>query len=749
MRRFRPLLLLAILAILAGTGAVYYSQKARQRSSAPALPKPLPPEASFVAPGWHWSKSGPAGTEVELKAKNLRQVGSPSRVYLEGVELRVFAEDRASFDRFTTDRAEFDTERAALHAAGDVEISTGEPVPGSPRGRQVSIRTSGLTFVTGTGRAETQGAASFRFAQGEGKSVGASYDPGYRELRLHSQAEVVWRGTDSGAVPLKVEAGELIYKEKESAIVLSPKCRMTRGSMVVDASRGVVWLDQGNLRRVEAFTARGVDQPEPGRQLEYAADLVFIEFGPKGVIEKISGEGNARAVSVEKSARTTVNSKRFELEFDAGSGESQLRRALATGQAVIESAPVPAAGAAPPETRVLRSEAVELIMQAGGREMQSVRTQAAGVIEFLPNHPNQSRRRLEGNPIWIAYGSDNRIRSLDAAGASTRTEPARLAGNSAPPAMLTWSKMLRVDFSPTGSELTQLDQWGEFRYEQGDRRGLAERGVFAAAENRIRLMGAARLWDSTGSLSADQVVMDQTTGDVEAEGNVASTREPEAGSKPTAVLTGSAPLHAKSARMTSTGSRRIFRYEGNAVLWQGGNRIQADTVEIDRGGQTLVARGNVRSQFAEQPAGAGTKAAPLVTVIQARALSYSDKDRTARYTGGVTMRRAGLDVSAAELRGLFSLKDGATVLETAFADGAVRIADPGQGRMRRGTAEHAEYAVAEAKVVLSGGAPEFTDSLRGSTRGRMLTWFADSDRLLVEGRESEPAVSRIRRDRTP
>ncbi|MFB3777331.1 MAG: LptA/OstA family protein [Bryobacteraceae bacterium] len=749
MRRLRPLLLLAIAASLAGIGAIYYSQKARQRSSAPALPKPLPPETSFAAPGWKWSKSGPAGTEVELKAKNLRQAGSPSRVYLEGVELRVFSEDGASFDRFTTDRAEFDTERATLYADGDVEISTGEPLPGRPRGRQVSIQTSGLTFVSGTGRAETQRPTNFRFEQGEGRSVGASYDPGYRELQLHSQAEVIWRGASGEAVPLKVEAGELIYKEKEAAILLSPKCRLTRGSMVVDADRGVVWLDDGDIRRVEAFTARGADQPELGRRLEYSADLVFIQFGQKGVIEKISGEGNARAVSAEKSSRTTVNAKRFELEFDVGSGESQLRRALATGQAVIESAPAPADGVPLPETRVLRSEAVELLMKEGGREMQSVRTQAPGVIEFLPNRPNQSHRRLEGNPIWIAYGSDNRIRSLDAASAATRTEPPRPAGKTAPPAMLTWSKMLRADFSSLASELTQLDQWGEFRYEQGDRRGRAERGLFLAAENQIRLMGAARLWDPTGSLSADQIVMNQTTGDVVAEGNVASSREPEAGGKPTAVITSAEPLHAKSERMTSTGSRKVFRYEGNAVLWQGGNRIQADAVEIDRSAQTLIARGNVRSQFIEQSAGAKNKASPLTTLIEAQALSYSDKDRTARYTGGVTMKRAGLDVSASELRGLFSVKDGATVLETAYADGAVRIVDPGQGRMRKGTAEHAEYAVAEAKVVLSGGSPEFTDSLRGSTRGRILTWFADSDRLLVEGRASEPAVSRIRRNQNP
>jgi hypothetical protein len=48
-------------------------------------------------------------------------------------------------------------------------------------------------------------------------------------------------------------------------------------------------------------------------------------------------------------------------------------------------------------------------------------------------------------------------------------------------------------------------------------------------------------------------------------------------------------------------------------------------------------------------------------------------------------------------------------------------------------------------VVLTGGAPEFIDSLRGSSSGAELTWYANNDRLLVDGREGQPAVSRILR----
>ena len=109
------------------------------------------------------------------------------------------------------------------------------------------------------------------------------------------------------------------------------------------------------------------------------------------------------------------------------------------------------------------------------------------------------------------------------------------------------------------------------------------------------------------------------------------------------------------------------------------------------------------------------------------------------------MNRAGLEVKSTELRGLFVVKEGATELDTAFADGQVRISQPTPGRTRRGSAEHAEYYVKENKVILHGGAPQFDDSLKGSTRGEQLTWFPDNDRLLVEGRKSQPAVTHILR----
>ncbi len=743
MRRLRPLLLLAILSILIGVGGVYYVQRGVARRSALARPKPLPLDTSSAASDWTFTEYAGELRKYRVRAKSFKEVGS--RFLLEGVELELFGDDGASINHFKTARAEYNKDARTLYSDGEVEITTGKPAEGQPSGRLIFIRTSALTFDGKAGTASTDRAATFQFDRGEGQAVGASYDPNSGELHLRSEAKVIWRGKGRGSPSMKVEAGEMLYKEHESTIVLDPWSRLTRGSLVMEGGHATVWIEGDAIQRVEAAAARGMDKPRGGRQLEYAADQLQVGFSGNNEVEKITAERNARLVSTDKSARTTATGDRLELAMDTSTGESQLRKALVTGHGQVESVPLVPGAAGLSETRVLRSEVIDLEMRPGGREMQSVETRAPGVIEFLPNRPGQRRRRLDGERISVAYGAENRIRSLSAANAATRTEYPPPPKKPAPPVMLTWSKELKAEFDPVKSELTGLDQWGDFRYEQGDRKGRAERASLDAKQDLITLLGAARMWDPSGTLSADRILTDQNKGDVTAEGHVVSTREPERAKKPTAVLSESEPFHATAARMYAPGAKRLIRYEGGVVLWQGGNRIEAEWAEIDRDERTLKANGNVRSQFVEQAGRDKKKPSSVLTRIRAPEMAYSDKTGMAQYRGGVVMNRAGLEVSSTELRGLFVVKDGATELDTAYADGQVRISQPAPGRTRRGSAEHAEYYVKENKLLLHGGAPQFDDSQRGSTRGERLTWFPDNDRLLVEGRKSQPAVTHILR----
>jgi lipopolysaccharide export system protein LptA len=685
---------------------------------------------------------------VEVRARNFRQVKEPSHFDLEQVELRLYHEDASEFDQVRSAQAQFDTDQGVLYSDGEVEITMGVAAGSAPAGRLVFIRSSGVTFENKTGKASTDRLATFTFDQGQGKAVGAAYDPTIGELHLRSEAEVLWRGQGPNSKPMRVEAGEITYRERDSIILLSPWSRLKRGDLVLEGGRAIVTLEQGSIRLVEGNAARGTHR-HPGRQVEYAAEHLMMYFSDVGEVEKITGEGDARLTSVSASSSTSVTADRVDMEFEIVSGDSQLRKVLAMGHSTVEARPLPSRGAAAPPARTLRSEVIQLEMRPGGREIQSVETHTPGSIEFLPSRPGHRRRRLDGERIWITYGSRNRIRSFRAVNVSTRTEALQPSGRPVSSVTLTWSNGLAAEFDPADAQLTRLEQWDNFRYQEGDRRARANRAVLDPRRNLITLEGTARLWDLTGSASADRILLDRDRGEFIAEGNVTSSLLPDPKRDSSAMLSANEPLQGKSDRMTSSDGHGLIRYQGNAVLWQAGNRIRGSWIEIDRSKRQLVARGNVTTQFIQRPEKTQHSGKPpggqLFTIIQAPELLYDEQSRVARYRGGVKLSRTRVDVTASELRAHLADKGSGTQLERAYADGSVKIVHTMPGRTRQGVAEHAEYYTGAEKLVLHGGEAILVDSLRGSAHGKQLTWFINNDRLLVDGREDQPAVSLIHR----
>src|SRR5207249_5506400 len=115
--------------------------------------------------------------------------------------------------------------------------------------------------------------------------------------------------------------------------------------------------------------------------------------------------------------------------------------------------------------------------------------------------------------------------------------------------------------------------------------------------NRITLNEAARVLDDTGSATADQIVMNQANGDMDATGHVVSTHAPDKNEKPgTSMLDATKSMQAQADEMQTRENNAKVHYEGHAVIWQGANRIAANRIDIDRDAQSLHAVGNVVSE---------------------------------------------------------------------------------------------------------------------------------------------------------
>ncbi len=777
MRRASSLLAFAALLITIVVGLTY----GIRRSQAQHKPREIPPslkvdEDGLALQGWRWNKDDPETNKpvARLYADSFRVTNNPSAFELKGLALKQFNKKDASYTYIKAAKAHFDQRSEIMTSEGPVSIVMNVPVDKDAEdkdelAKRVQVQTSGVTYDTKTFKVQTDQLANFIFPNGTGKSVGVEYDPHTKTLHLKSQVVLDRNG-------MHIEAGDLVYNEAEQKIYLTPWSKLQRQTMNVEAKLSVVTLSddkeqRGKVRQIDSEQAKGTDNRK-GRQVEYSANHMTARFDDEGNMTEVIGNHNARVVSVQERAKTVITGDKadlhFELQTKAGKDkpDSYLQSVVAEGHAIAESSPVEQPGVVPTETRILRSDTIDLDMKTGGQEVQEIHTPSKAQLEFLPNRPDQVHRVLDSSKMRIIYGDHSYVDTFMGWNVTTHTDKPPAPGQKKPPApSFTWSDEMTAKFLPNSSSIDHIEQRGNFRYQEGDRKASSNRAVLEQKINRITLIDHAKVSDDTGSTQGDLIVMDQVTGDMDVTGKVLSVRAPDKSQKPgTSMLDQTQPLQARADKMRSRENNYHMFYDGNVVMWQGANRITADKIEINRDDQTLIAAGHVISELVDNkkapdappPAGNSPKvstppavpANPVYTVVKAPNMVYHDDTRVALYSGGVILLRNAMTVKSDELRAFLTPKtddnNGDSSLDHAFADGAMTVTDLlGPNHKRIGSADHGEYYTKDDKVILTGGAPQITDSIRGITKGKDITYFSGEDRLLVEGNLQKPAFSRM------
>lgn len=746
LRRARWILLVAILALAAFTTRLFLSQRQALRQARPKLSEALPSNTTAAGIQFEHEIASGGKTKALVRARNFRQIKEPNVFLLEGLEMEINGETGSSYHLVKSQSAVFDIPQGSMFSEGEAEITMNLPRQGEPSRPPLKIRASGMTFDSTTSRVSTGQKAAFEFDGGRGEALGAMYDPNTHELGLHAAVHLEWEGRNGGA-PMQVEASKLIWRETGDEIYLSAPSKLTRAAFTLEAEKdSIVILKDGVIERLEAREAHGTDRP-PGRKIEYQAGFLVVHFTGKSQVSKVEASEPARLVSTNAASATTITGERIDLEFDTSQPESVLRRAQAHGKAQVEAKDLKQGA-----VRYLRSEAVEMTMRPGGEEIQEVVTHAPGEAEFVPSRPGDKRRLVIGERMTFNYGPANALEKVRVVQAVTKTftPPAPGARNKKPSIGITRSQDLEAYFDPKTGQMTSLEQWQNFQYEEGTRRAVAERAILDNQREIITLRDKARIWDETGATSAEEIVLEQATGNMIALGDVNSTRLPEKKQTTAGMLSPGEAVQAKAGRMSVTDDSRKILYQEQAVLWQGARRIEGRTISIDRTAQTLEARGNVVTQMPEQ--------APKTTftVVRADSMSYSDKTKEAFYHGGsqgrVTLERPTLSVTSKTLRAWFvnmPKKGGGeeTRLDKMICEGDVKIAGSRAGRSRNGESQTAEYYPAEERLELYGGNPMVNDSARGTSRGDKITWLTREDRLIVDNTRRGLAVSRIKDSR--
>ena len=782
MRRFSALLAVGVVLLAALVG---YTLKERLTSLRKSKVVPTPHIAvdkKAVAVDWRYNKDDPQTNRpvVRVTAKSFEGTDNPSTFELHDLALRLYDKDADSYTYVKSDKALFDEGSGVMKSQGPVSIVMNVPSDNDaadPREakRRVRVETSGVVYETKSGKAATDQPASFLFTEGDGRAVGAEYDPNTKTLHLKSQVALDWLGKGPVANKIHIEAGDLVYKEAEQKIYLTPWSKMQRQGTTIDAKNSVVTLLDGYLHQVNGDHPVGSDVRED-RRTEYSADQMTSLFDENGNLVNIVGQNNAKVATMQPGSKTSITGTRADLRFAVtttqvngqAQSSSDLHLVLADGHAVAEAIPVPEPGVQLADTRILRSEHIELEMKPGGQDIQEIRTSSQAQLEFKPNRPDQPHRLVDCSHLRVLYGEDSYVDTFLAWNAATHTDkPANIAPKKdkngkpiAPAPALTWSDQMVTKFVANSNQVATIDQTGNFRYQEGARKAWAKKAYLEQAANRITLTSGARVLDDTGSAVADVIVMNQANGDMDATGHVVSTHEPDRNQKPgTSMLDDTKAMQAQADQMATRDNNAKVHYEGHAVIWQGANRTSADVIDINRDDQSLRASGSVVSELVDEQ-GSDSKngdassaaAQPIFVVVRAPELSYHDDTRIADYSGGVKLTRAKMVITSKELLAYLSPKTAnrqasdQSSLDHALASGDVKVFEViGPNRTRTGTAEHAEYYTKDAKAVLNGGAPQLIDSYKGITKGRELTYFDNDDRLVVEGEGKKLAYTTMKR----
>jgi len=805
----------AVLLVLVIAGYLGYARY-RVRRALVNLPGRMGATITREFNGYTYSQSDGKRTVFTLHAAKAVQ-HKDNTLTLHDVQMVLYGKKGDRADRISGDEFEYDTKNEVVRAAGivhiDLEAPAAEKGGGSgsgSEGRVIHVTTSGLVYMKQLAIAATDQGIDFAFGGFTGHAVGAEYSSDTGHLIL--QSAVTASGLDKGRpVAMAATHGELDRAsdtaEFENAryssagqVARADLARLhlradgsveriegERNVSLEDAADGSVTSDRADVkldaksRPVNAVLTGSVHfaDDQPLRQVRGDSDNANLEFDGQGRIdhalltgrvhttERVRGTGSAAAAAWPQ---RDLIAERLDLVLAAegAAGRSQLREATAGGAAATPARMVsvaPAAKGGGVERATLAGDALvaHFVERNGVAELSTIH--GAGHTAVEQTTALGAKQRSAGEVLDAAFRESGKAKgAVELAAAVQRGD-------------------VVIDRSVPAKRGSAAGPGPDLQH------ATAGKAAFDADTDKLTLTEDVRLSDAGSTVSAARVVLEQGSGDAEAEGGVkVSYLQPSGTGEPVHVLAARAELKHDDGVATFYG-RASGGGAGLARMWQagaggqGGSQIEAPVLVFEQEAKRLTARpetpglaGTVHTTLmdakAVSPAGgipkkdakaAGKPQRQGVARITSSSMVYSDVQRQAVFTGGVRVldgdgelrsREATVFMSPASGAGAPKAEKAATTLATGVtsltggnverivATGQVEMTEPG----RQATGERLVYTAADQMFVLTGTAtapPKVVDEAQGATTGAVLTFHSGDDNVEVSGRTGDTAAQRV------
>ena len=760
--RLRRWFALGAILMMVTVAGMYFYARWRVSKAVHDIPAKIGLDVQQTAEGFSISNSREGRTQFTVSASKAVQFKGSGRAELHNVNIVIYGKDASRFDRITGDDFEFDRASGNVTAKGTVLIDLeanpegmrhSDQTPPEQTRNPIHLESNGLVFNSKTGDASATGRVIFETPQASGSAVGIQYVAKTGTMNLLSAVAV----TVSRPQPVHLDAGHGVITKQSRQVVLND-VRMTRERQQMQSQQATFFLRDDNT--VDRILAEGDVRSEVRGRSDAQARSDRAELFLAGTRNQLTTailSGNVQLAS-QGAQPAAAAAGRVTLHFagqqmlqtvhaEEGVRLSQQKSQSGTGAMV---ASLPGKGAQNQDIE-MTAPAMDFMVKDGHL---LERAETSGPPQIVITQPGSNQKTVVTAAKFTAkFTEKNRLATLHGE-PEAKIVSGKIGGGptgvSGQADRVSTSAMLDVVFRPEGG-VASIAQSGGVAYVDGSEKAWAQRGEYTVADQMLVLTGSPRVVDNGMTTTAQTIRMNRVTGDAVAEGNVKSTYSDLKAQPDGGMLASSDPIHVTSHSMTAHRSPAIAVYSGDARLWQNASVVQAPTLQFDRDQRSLFAQG-VSQGSSAQPVSTvlvqmdkNGKATP-VHITSAR-LNYTDAERRIVLDGGVTAK--GSDTTMTGQRMTVFLLPRSTSPATAgagtpgqvdriVAEDKVVITQP----TRHATGDRLVYTAADAKFALTGGSPSIFDAERGKITGDSLTFYRHDDRVLVEGRETSPTVTK-------
>jgi lipopolysaccharide export system protein LptA len=749
---------------------VYLRNVLIARQVAKKAPPGVPPTVEQRSNEFSFSKVEGQRTIYTVKASRATEFKEGSRNVLEDVDIVVYGKKGDRRDTLRTRACDFISDSGKVSCAGEVQISLrpASAPPASPN--VVHVATSAVTFDRDSGEARTDKPVTFHWHGGEGRAVGLSYVSGAGTLRLRQDVELSLYpsqapadGEPDSAAPntLHVAGDTMTFQRDRRLVTVDGNVHAQQLTHELTAAQISMELDATfQAKRLVASGHPEMRDWSPEGHIAIDADEISSDLRTDGSVESVIATGNVHGSRSTPIGGDAIDAGRIELDLVT---DENMPRLLTASQGVKL---ISTSAAFNGGTRRVATDGMEIHFSKNSRPDQTLLDTIDTLAPARVNWENTAivngkalpqSTQMVGRDMKLIFDGQNQLRELVSGGG---VEVKRKLGDA--PEQTTSSRDLSAKFDGSG-EWSTIDQTGDIRFTDGERRAQGDRAQANRGSNTVRIDGSVILADASTRTTAQSASFAQDSNTMHADGHVLTTEL----HADTANIPNLAPepAHISAEHLVVDTARSHAVYSGKGRLWQGQSVIEGDTIELDSAMQTMQARGHVQGVFPQAPwspkSGPGADSATGATIktvssktpasqashaatqlghVHGGLLTYWETDSRGRIEQSAQVDSEQGSIQADKIDLYFSDSGAANAtkqLSRSVATGDVTV----RQQDRRGTSGRAEYTAAEGKFVLSGDRPTLYSSTGDTTTGRQLTFYFADDRIVVDSADGSKTVT--------